>query len=88
MSIGCVKVSIEIFAVHNVHLLVQICDFVVQKNVVVGELRATLLLCSILQTDSTDRNNMNQEKEYIVIFYMLHLPLLLTDLNGLNISGV
>jgi hypothetical protein len=85
LSIGCVKVPIEIFAVH---LLVQICDFVVQKNIVVGELRATLLPCSILQTDSTDRNNMKQEKEYIVIFYMLHLPLLLTDLKGLNMSGV
>lgn len=72
----------------NVHLLVQICGFAVQKNVVVGELCATLLLCSILQTDSTDRNDMKQEKEYIVIFYMLHLPLLRADLKGLNISCV
>jgi hypothetical protein len=54
---------------------------------VVGKLCVTLLLCSILQTDSTDRNNMKQEKEHIVIFYMLHLPLLCADLKLLNICG-
>jgi hypothetical protein len=54
LNISCVKVSIEILAVENVHLSVQICAFAVQRNVVVEELRATHLLCSILQTAQTE----------------------------------
>jgi hypothetical protein len=44
-----------------------------QKNVVTGEVCATLLFCNIFQTDSTRGNNLKQEKRVFYHHLLLHM---------------
>lgn len=65
-----------------------VCGFAVQKNVVTGEVCATLLFCNIFQTDSTRGNNLKQEKRVPYChLYIQCLPAPYAGMKVLNFSG-